>query len=241
MIDVTYKNNVCVFKLNENAEKCDFLQFLKRTSMVERCGSEYEYRDDVHLLSKLCAIGYLVVGYKDLDNPRAVFCESGIRNGKTLFANFFKEVSRMYVLQGANLKLTRSPFLWSQMPEDTRIVLIDDILEEFSFEHLYSNITGNWEVKKKGGRSYIIPFHKSPKIIITSNKPLISKDPSTRFRVWRLKFSDYYNQERNIVSDFGKIFYHEWNTTEWAYTWELIADCISLYLRYGYIDTDKIE
>lgn len=239
MIDAIYINGVCNFTQNANAEKCDFLQFLKRTSLIEPCGSEYECRNDVHLLSKLCAIGYLIVGYKDPQNPRAVFCESGIRNGKTLFANFFREVSQMYVVQGNTLDLKRDLFPWSQMPEETKIVLIDDVPEQFCFEYLFPNITGDWYVNKKGGRRGFLPFNKSPKLILTSEKPLPSRGASLEFRMWRLQFSDYYNQERNIVSDFGKIFYHEWNTTDWTYTWELIADCISLYLRYGYINTEK--
>ena len=241
MIEARYINSVCNFTLNDNAEKCDFLQFLKRTSMIEPCGSEYECRNDVHLLSKLCAIGYLIVGYKDSENPRAVFCESGTRNGKILFANLFKEISQMYVLPGVNIGLTRDTYLWSQMPENTKIVLIDDILEELQLEYLYSYISGDWVVNKKGGKSYVIPFSKSPKIIVTRNKPLVSSDPSSIFRTWRLQFSDYYNQERTVQSEFGKLFYHEWSTADWAYTWELIADCISLYLRYGYVDTDNIE
>ena len=241
MIDARYINGVCIFTQNANAEKCDFLQFLKRTSMIEPHESKYEYRNDVYLLSKLCAIGYLIVGYKDSENPRAVFCESGTRNGKTLFANFFREVSRMYVVQGKTLDITKNLFPWSQMPEGTKIVHIDDVPEQFCFEYLFPNITGDWHINKKGGRCSFLPFNKSPKLILTSEKPLPSKGPSLKYRMWRLRFSNYYNQERNIVSDFGKIFYHEWSTADWAYTWELIADCISLYLRYGYVDTDNIE
>lgn len=241
MIDARYINGVCSFTQNANAEKCDFLQFLKRTSMIEPHESKYEYRNDVHLLSKLCAIGYLVVGYKDPNNLRAVICESGTRNGKTLFANLFKEISQMYVLPGLNIGLTRDTYLWSQMPENTKIVLIDDIPEELQFEYLYSNISGDWVVNKKGGKSYVIPFSESPKIIVTRNIPLVLSDPSSIFRAWRLQFSDYYNQERTVQGEFGKLFYYEWSTADWAYTWELIADCISLYLRYGYIDTDAIS
>lgn len=40
MIDAIYRNDVCKFTQTENAERCDFLQFLKRTSMIEPCGSE---------------------------------------------------------------------------------------------------------------------------------------------------------------------------------------------------------
>ena len=40
MIEAIYRNDVCKFTQTENAERCDFLQFLKRTSMIEPCGSE---------------------------------------------------------------------------------------------------------------------------------------------------------------------------------------------------------
>ena len=237
MIEAIYRNDVCKFTQTENAERCDFLQFLKRTSMIEPCGSENEYRNNVHLLSTLCAIGYLVIGYKDLNNPRAVFCESGTRNGKTLFANLFKEISRMYIVQGK----IGDPFLWSEMPEDIKIVLIEDFSESFKLETLFNNITGDWYINKRGGRHSFLPFSKSPKLILTSTQPLTSKDPSLTHRMWRLQFSDYYGQEHRVESDFGKLFYHEWDTTDWAYIWELIADCIHLYLRYGYINTDINE
>ncbi len=239
MIDVTYVNKVCNFTLHENAERCDFLQFLKHTSMIEPYGSEYEYRNDVHLLSKLCAIGYLLVGYKDEKCPRAIICESGIKNGKSLFVNLFKEITQMYVIPGRVID-GQSPFIWSQMPENTKIVFIDDLPEKFNLELIYPNITGNWVIRKKGGRNNVIPFKKSPKIILETIKPLSGKGASFEDRIWRLQFSNYYHKNHNVVSEFGKIFYFEWNTSDWAYTWELIADCIKLYLRYGCIDANVV-
>lgn len=90
----------------------------------------------------------------------------------------------MYIVQGK----IGDPFLWSEMPEDIKIVLIEDFSELFKLETLFNNITGDWYINKRGGRHSFLPFSKSPKLILTSTQPLTSKDPSLTHRIGDFSF-----------------------------------------------------
>lgn len=245
MIESTFRDGLCTFTQSSEAEKCMFLQFLKNTSNFthrkekEKITSYEDNQNRMHLLSKLCAVGYLIVAHKDEDCPRAVICTGEARSGKTLFATFFKQISNLYFAQGLTFNPERDSFMWSRMPHETKIVLIDDVLKNFNFEYIYPNLTGNWMINHKGGCRTYLKFEESPKIIITSRYSPNGKGSSFYDRIWSLCFSDYYSSEHNIVSDFGCMFYQEWDVSEWRRTWELIADCIRLYLQFGYIKMEN--
>ncbi|KAA6342241.1 hypothetical protein EZS27_009971, partial [termite gut metagenome] len=52
-------------------------------------------------------------------------------------------------------------------------------------------------------------------------------------RQWLLAFSDFYNDEHKPVDDFGALFFDEWDFEQWNLTWNLLANCIQLYLKFG--------
>ena len=92
-------DDTCHYELTQEGKKCQFLQFLINTSnftwrkMPEEVTEEDKRQEASILLSKLCAIGYLIFQKKRPDVSRAVIAtdymnkEPG-RSGKTLFVNF---------------------------------------------------------------------------------------------------------------------------------------------------------
>ncbi|KAA6322774.1 hypothetical protein EZS27_027720, partial [termite gut metagenome] len=54
-------------------------------------------------------------------------------------------------------------------------------------------------------------------------------------RQWLLAFSDFYSDEHKPVDDFGCLFFNEWDFEQWNLTWNLLANCIQLYLKFGVI------
>ncbi len=127
-------------------------------------------------------------------------------------------------------------FITTEVTENTKVVFIDDVKNNFSFESLFQNISGDWFVKNKRGVS-IIPFSKSPKIYITTDHALKGKGYSER--QWLITFSDFYNAQHKPIDDFGVLFFEDWGFDQWNLLCNLMLECIQLYLTYGVVQAPK--
>lgn len=238
------------YELSEEGKKCHFLQFLINTSNFTWRKSPEEIEPDelienkIHLLSKLCAIGFMAMEAKDNNVARAVVGmdgkqsevgESNGRSGKSLLGELMRHVTPTVYIPGKRHDIFNDQFVWNDVQENTKIVFIDDVLMNFNFEFLFPNITGDWSVNHKGEGRFTIPFARSPKIYIATNHALKGSGSSFKDRQWLLAFSDFYNDSHKPVDDFGALFFSEWDFDQWNLTWNLLANCIQLYLQYGVI------
>lgn len=242
-------DNAYIYELTQEGGKCQFLQFLINTSDFAWRKSPSEITNDdsvlksTILLSKLCAIGYLIFHEKRPDVSRAVIAtdymnrEPG-RSGKTLFVDFVAKFIQTERINGTSIN-TNDAFVWNDLPSQTKLVLLDDLPENFNFQWLFPYISNDWIINKKGERLNKIPYQYSPKIVITTSSEILGKGVSFDYRKWELPFSDYYNVKHKPVDDFGKCFFTDWNIEDWKYAYMLIADCVQLYLNYGPVLTQN--
>ena len=126
-------------------------------------------------------------------------------------------------------------FTWDGVNEKTKVVFIDDAMKDFDFEMLFGLITGDWPVNPKGEKSYTLPFALSPKIYLTTNHAIGGFGASFIDRQWPIAFSDYYNDTHKPVDDFGLLFFDEWDTEQWDLFWNLVAQSVQIYFRFGYV------
>ena len=238
-------------EMTETGKRCHFLHFLANASNFT-WRKKNPTEDDIasnaqHLVSKLCAFGYLCNSYKDMGQAKAViamdgkiqdFDEANGRTGKSLMGLALKQVfPRNKSLDGKSLGNSNNnrQFIWEGLDERSRIVIGDDLMKDFDFDALFSLITSDWPVNPKGQAAYTIPFEKAPKIYLSSNFSVSGDGSSYRARQWPLAFSDYYNEEHQPVHDFGALFFEEWDAEQWTLFWNLVAQCIQLYFRFGYV------
>lgn len=243
-------DNVCHYELTQEGKKCQFLQFLINTSNFAWCKipeeiTEEDKRQEASiLLSKLCAIGYLIFQKKRPDVSRAVIAtdymnkEPG-RSGKTLFVNFIAKFIQAVHIAGRFIDINNA-FIWYDLSSQTKLVVFDDLPENFDFEWLFPYINGAWVINRKGERVDMIPYQYSPKIVITNPSKITGKGVSFDDRKWELPFSDYYNARHTPIDDFGKCFFTDWDIEDWKYAYMLVADCVQLYLNYGPVLTQEI-
>lgn len=251
LITFSQADGIYFYEQSDQAGECHFLQFLinvsnftwrKRTDEIEKIELQ-ENRQ--HLLSKLCAIGYMLMECKDPGNARAVLGmdgkqsevgDSNGRSGKSLIGEALRVVLPTAYIPGKRRDLLDDNFLWNDVVENTKIVFFDDVLINFNFEFLFPNITGDWTVNYKGGRRITYPFAESPKIYIATNHAVKGSGSSFRDRQWLLAFSDFYNADHKPVHDFGCLFFSEWDYYQWNLFWNLMANCIQLYLKFGVVE-----
>ena len=242
--------DVYSYEISEDGVKCHYLQFLINTSNFTWRKPDVEVTDTernenrIHLLSKLCAIGYMLMEAKDNNVARAVIGmdgkqsevgDSNGRSGKSLIGELMRNVMPIAYIPGKNSDIFKDQFVWNDVQENTKLVFIDDVLQNFNFEFLFPNITGDWSVNYKGGRRMTLPFTQSPKIYIATNHAIRGEGSSFTDRQWLLAFSDFYNDQHKPVDDFGSLFFSEWDFDQWNLCWNLLANCIQLYLTFGVV------
>jgi len=238
------------YNLSAEGSKSHYLQFLINTSnftwrkKLEDIDPDEENENHIHLLSKLCAIGYMVMEAKDnnvakavigMDGKQSEVGDSNGRSGKSLVGELMRCVEPTAYIPGKRNDIFNDQFIWNDVLENTKMVFIDDVLQNFNFEFLFPNITGDWSVNYKGGRRITLPFAKSPKIYVATNHAIRGSGSSFTDRQWLLAFSDFYNDTHKPVDDFGVLFFSEWDFEQWNLTWNLLANCVQLYLRFGVI------
>jgi hypothetical protein len=198
----------------------------------------------VHLLSKLCAIGYMLMDFKDGNTAKAVIGMDGKqsdigvsngRSGKSLVGEALRKVKPTAYINGQKTDIETDPFVWNDITEKTQIVFMDDVHGGFKIQSQFANITGDWAVNYKGGGRCTFPFSMSPKLYISTNHALYGSGDSFTDRQWLIAFSDFYNSEHKPKDDFGQLFFDEWEFEQWNLFWNLMAGCIQLYLRFGVI------
>ena len=259
LISVERKENAFLYQLTDSGKQCHFLQFLINTSNFTWRRSELQktqsdliipedelQENTEHLVAKLCAIGYMLMECKDRSNSKAIVAMDGKqsevgasngRSGKSIVGELFKHIIPTIYINGKKSDLSTDNFLWDELTEKTKGVFIDDVRPGFDFESLFANITGDWAVNYKGGRRCTFPFATSPKIYITTNHALNGDGSSFKDRQWLIAFSDYYNDQHKPINDFGVMFFDEWDFEQWNLTWNLLATCVQLYLKYGVVQS----
>jgi len=259
-------NGTFNYKITKEGEKCHFLKFLENTSNFtwrkEKLFNDGdnamaitpdEYAENrQHFISKLCAIGYLIMECKDssqakaiiaLDGKQSAVGESNGRSGKSLVGELLKNVIKTASINGKKRDMESDNFLWNDVDETTKLVFIDDLRQGFVFEDLFFCITGDWGVNYKGGRRITIPFDYSPKMYLTTNHAIKGSDDSHKDRQWQLAFCDYYNAGHKPIDDFGIRFFSDWDFDQWNLCWNMLGIAIQLYLKFGVIEapSERLE
>lgn len=193
------------------------------------------------------AIGYLMHSYKDPTRTKAIiFTDEKLsdkafgRSGKGVVANAVNELKNLLRIDGKNFRFDKS-FPFQSVNPDTQIMFFDDVNKKFGFEKLFSIITEGITIEKKNKNEYSIPYERSPKILITTNQSITGSDDSSKARQFVVEFSDYYNAKHEPINDFGKMFFKEWDETEWSAFDNYMIECSQYYLKNGLKEYDYVN
>ena len=130
-------------------------------------------------------------------------------------------------------------FLFQNLDSNTNIIQFDDTDTKFDFTALYSIITNGITVEKKNKQAIQFTHQDTPKFVITTNQVLTDESNSGKDRKFEIEFSDYYNDKRKPIDDFGCMFFTDWDEAEWNLFFNYMIDNIQLYIKSGLIDYDK--
>lgn len=195
-------------------------------------------------------LGYLLHGYRDPANPRAVLyvdmdsdqalADGG--NGKSLTLRALRHLRQTVFQDGKRYGASRegARFQFSNVTETTQLVVIDDVTKAFHFETLFALLTGDMELERKGRDKTVLPAHRVPKVALTSNYVLPPNGTSFERRVYLVEFGSYWttaNRHGERISDpkhLGcRLFEAGFTAQDWQDAFGYLFRCVQLYLRDG--------
>lgn len=211
---------------NEAFTGCDAERFIKILGA-----------DEYPKLEKI--IGYIISRYKDPLNPRAVIFTEDINadeegesqggSGKGLLFSFCRQFRKVSDFDGKNFKLNDT-FVFQNVDLDTNIIFVDDVERHFKFTGLFSILTNSLLVNKKNKPQVIIPFDRSPKIVITSNYSVGAMDISSERRKYEFPIVKHFGKDYEPIDEFKRQFFTEWDEKEWGKFDNYMAHCCNVYL-----------
>ena len=216
---------------------CDYKTFINNIS-----GSS-----DKRTTSMESTIGYLLHGWKNLSYcPATILNDEVISDnpeggtGKGLFMNGISHMKKLVVIDGKSFNFEKS-FAYQLVSADTQILCFDDVKKHFDFERLFSVVTEGLTLEKKNKDAIKIPFHKSPKVAITTNYAIKGKGSSFERRKWELELSQFYTKDFTPLVEFSKLMFGEWDDNDWCQFDNYMISCLQLYLDKGLIKSDFVN
>jgi DNA primase len=256
-------------ELSPEAWKSHFVQFLWNTGEFfwqkfihlngghrqpkqdERNAAEM-FETNLHFMSKVTAIGFLLHQFFDKSKAKAVIGMDGKLSevgsswggtGKSILGDAIGKVIPQVAIGAKNKKLTEDPFWAEEVTEKTDHVFLDDVRANIDFEFFFPYITGKFTVNPKGGRKFTIPEKDTPKIYLSTNHAIVGEGSSFKRRQFFIAFSDFYNENHIPTDDFGVNFFDEWDQVQWNLFYNFMANCLKVYFQYGLIEapTERLE
>jgi len=200
---------------------------------------EERYETNLHLVSKMTAIGYLLHRYNDSSCEKAVIGmdgklsevgESNGRTGKSLLGKALKNIISEVTIGAKSRDLENDQFLFEEVSEKTDIIFLDDCRPNLDFEFFFPMITGQLTINRKGQIKFTLDGY-TPKLYITTNHAINGSSSSFKDRQALIAFSDYYNESWKPVDEFGINFFDEWDEKQWNLFFNFMAYCLVLYFR----------
>jgi len=213
--------------LSKQSEQCHFLNFIWNTGeffwrkkfnadtrepITDSRDLSERLETQLHFVSKMTAIGYLLHSTRDKSCEKAVIAmdgkisevgDSNGRSGKSLVGFAISKLIPQVYISGKAKDLTDDTFLFEEVNDKTQNIFLDDVRANIDFEFFFPLITGRLTVNAKGIGKNTLPEKNTPKLYLTTNHAINGSTSSYRDRQALIAFSDFYNNYWNPVMTFG--------------------------------------
>lgn len=198
---------------------------------------------DVQRFTELCTIiGYNLHSYYDRKLKATIFTDSKIsdkpdgRTGKTLLCKGLGQIKKYCEVNGKDFDPTNK-HKYELANLDTQVICLNDVRKNFDFESLYNDITEHICVNRKNQQ----PFNIKAKIVVTTNKTVLTEGASSKDRSIEFEFSEHYGEKLSPQVEFGHWFFSDWEEKEWAEFDNFMMYCICLFLKTGIMESPPIN
>lgn len=228
-----WEKNIIERDFFESDENCDISEFVDIIS-----GKTPEM-----LWRFRCVIGFLLHAYKDPANPKVVILNDRSHDetsdaepqggtGKGLYIQTIAQFKNTYTTDGKKFNHAKN-FVFQGVTLETELFVIEDAAKGFDFEPLFSVVTEGMAVEKKGKDEFVIPYKKSPKILITTNYAIKGSSSSHLRRRYELEIAEYFSHKHRPIDHFGHRLFEDWDEQHWTAFDNYMVNCLQTYLKDG--------
>lgn len=186
-----------------------------------------------------CTIGYLLHGYKNKMNNKAIILNDEIISdnseggtGKGLVIQGLKQIRKTSILDGKSFDDKKS-FPYQTVSSETQLLVFDDVKKNFDFESKFSLVTEGMTLERKNKDAIKLTIEESPKLIITTNYAIKGEGNSHDRRRHELEVSQYYSKSLTPYLEFNCQLFDDWDLKEFKNFDNYMANCIQSYLKIG--------
>ena len=205
-------------------------------------------RNDDRVMSLETTLGFLLHTYKDMSEQKAIiFNDQEIDDnpnggsGKSLVLTAISKIRNLVKIDGKAFNPQKSDFVYQRVNVDSQVLAFDDVKKNFDFEQLFSLISEGITVNRKNKDEIFIPFERSPKIVITTNYVINGAGGSHDRRRHEIEFFQYFNAHNTPEDIYKKLFFKQWDNTEWASFDSYMINCLQKFLKHRLIKSVAIN
>jgi len=213
------------FKKTENF-KNDYKTFINNISNGEPLATE-------------CAIGYLLSTHKNKMNNKAIILNDEVISdnpdggtGKGLFVQGLKQIRKVSILDGKTHDDKKS-FPYQTVSQDCQILVLDDVVKNFNFEHKFSLVTEGITIERKNKDAIKLAVEDSPKMVITTNYAIKGEGNSHDRRRHELEIAQFYGENYSPEEEFGHQLFEEWAPEDFLKFDNYMVFCLQCFLKMG--------
>lgn len=188
--------------------------------------------------------GYLIHGFKDRANPKAVILvdeelkedlsKASGGTGKSIAAAAIEQMKHTCLIAGKTWDPSTT-FAFAQIKPGHQIMWIDDAKSNLKFDYLYNAVTQDFEIEYKNKNRFSIPFEESPKVLISTNHPIRGDDASSVRRQHVVEIAPYFSKDWTAKDEYGERLVEDtdWEDKDWHMFDNFMIDCVVDYLKNG--------
>jgi hypothetical protein len=218
-------------------DDCDYKQFIRNIGG----------NDDKRISSIESTMGFILHAFKNGGYCPAVIINDEVISenpeggtGKGLFMNGIGRMKKAVTIDGKSFAFDKS-FAYQLVTTDTQVLIFDDVRKNFDFERLFSVITEGITIERKNKDAIKIPFHKSPKVVITTNYAIQGKGNSFERRKWEMEFKQFYTKDFTPQDEFKRLLFNDWNVDDWCAFDNYMVKVLQGYLNTGLVKCEFIN
>lgn len=219
------------------SDDCDYKTFIRNIGG----------NDDQRVASIESTIGFILHAFKNGGYCPAVIINDEVISenpeggtGKGLFMNGISRMKKAVTIDGKSFSFDKS-FAYQLVSTDTQVLVFDDVKKNFDFERLFSVVTEGITVERKNKDAIKIPFHKSPKVVITTNYAIQGKGNSFERRKWEMEFKQFYTKDFTPQDEFGRLLFNDWNEKDWCAFDNYMIKLLQSYLKTGLVKCNFVN
>lgn len=202
-----------------------------------------------HFMSKCLALGYACSKFWDPANTKSIVLMDGTlpeifsanqsmgRTGKTIWSLAAGQFQHYCMVNGKKYKFYEDDYMLSDANRQTSLVIFDDCYNKLPFEPFFNNTQYGFTVNAKHQKQ----FKKKMKSIFNTNFGLNKGDGGDSYdgRLYEIGFSNYFSKDYTPLDHFGNRLFDDWDDTQWDLFVSLCAQCMQLFMKFGFIDAPK--